>query len=314
MADSKITRIYVLRDPRDGAVRYVGKTSKSLAARYWQHTGRAANRAIDTYCARWIRGLIAAGLAPIMEQVDAAGADWSAREAFWITHYREAGARLTNLTRGGEGAPGLKMTAEQRAAIKAARACPQWRALVSSKMKALWADADTKAVRSRKTKAAKSRPEVRAAMSKATLAWWAGMTSEQREQQARRTKAGWNPERAKAQQDRNAERWADPEWRAATIARMRAVAGTAEARQSQAARSQKLALSAEWRANLSASKRQAYAARPDPWKKAGEALKGRVFSPETIERMRIAARVREARKRAARVQYEAQECAGICAD
>lgn len=95
---------------------------------------------------------------------------------------------------------------------------------------------------------------------------------------------------------------------------MRAVAGAPEARQRQADRSQKLAGSREWRANLSEAKKKAYAERPGPWQKTGAALKGRVFSPETIEKMRLAARAREARKRAARNADGTDERAVIGAD
>lgn len=115
-----LTRIYVLKDPRDGAVRYVGKTTKTLKARLSQHKNRSSSSA-STRSGRWINSLKVAGISPLIEQIDEAFGGWAARECFWISFFRDAGANLTNLTDGGEGAPGLKMTSEQRARVKAAR-------------------------------------------------------------------------------------------------------------------------------------------------------------------------------------------------
>lgn len=293
-----LTRIYILKDPRDGAVRYVGKTTRPLYVRFWQHTGRASLRRTDTWCARWIRSLLDVGLAPVMEFVEDAAADWAAREAYWIAYYRAAGADLTNLTNGGEGAPGFRMTAAQRARVKEARADPQWREATSARVAALWADPSVKAARAAKVKATKAAPEWRSARSAAAKAEWDDPA--RRKHLAERTKAQWTPERRAAQAASNAARWADPDWRAATIERMRAKAGSADARLAQAKRSQRMAADAAWRDALSAAQKKAHQMHPERWARTGAALKGRTFSAETIEKMRGAAREREARKRAAR--------------
>ena len=232
-------RIYVLKDPRTGAIRYVGKTCKRLEVRFWQHTGRASNLAATGWCARWIRSLRGKGLLPLIEQIEVCGADWAEREAFWIAHYRAAGCRLTNLTRGGEGVAGLVMTPDQRAKVRAARQSPKWRSLISGKMRALWSDPVKKAERSAKAREARASQEFRAKASARMIERWADGAA--RQAQAERTKETWTPARSAAQTAGNNARWADPVWRAATIEKMRAAASTSEARAAQSARSRAIA-------------------------------------------------------------------------
>jgi hypothetical protein len=52
-------------------------------------------------------------------EVVPAGEDWAARERYWSGRLREEGCDLLNLTDGGEGLPGLKMSAEHAAKIAA---------------------------------------------------------------------------------------------------------------------------------------------------------------------------------------------------
>lgn len=48
------------------------------------------------------------------------GADWIESERFWIAKYRNEGARLLNLTDGGEGLAGLPMSQSHKDKIAAA--------------------------------------------------------------------------------------------------------------------------------------------------------------------------------------------------
>jgi hypothetical protein len=107
--------IYALIDPRDGAVRYIGQT-KTPKRRLSGHMGQIH----DSYKYRWIRRLKALGLRPVMEILEiATEANWSDRERYWISHYRSIGAKLTNVTSGGEGCFGRPLPLEQLARFHA---------------------------------------------------------------------------------------------------------------------------------------------------------------------------------------------------
>lgn len=110
--------IYVLRHPETKEVRYVGWTH-SLRQRLSEHIHRA-KRGYTRYSSTWIRSLLNKGLRPIIEEIDCGFGDWGECEREWIAFYKSAGARLTNLTDGGEGAPGYVPTPETRARIAAA--------------------------------------------------------------------------------------------------------------------------------------------------------------------------------------------------
>lgn len=56
--------IYALVDPRDGRVRYIGRTSQSLVERLQGHCDYAARYRSQTPLMRWLRELLAAGISP----------------------------------------------------------------------------------------------------------------------------------------------------------------------------------------------------------------------------------------------------------
>ena len=93
--------IYGLYDPRNGEIRYVGKTIRGLSRPRASH---------GNYCLNWEKQLESLGLKKeirILEEWDGVSdrTSWlNERERFWIAHHRTAGAKLTNLTNGGEGA------------------------------------------------------------------------------------------------------------------------------------------------------------------------------------------------------------------
>lgn len=118
----RMTRIYTLSDPRDGAVRYVGKTCMSLRKRLRDHIREADSGRWRSHSARWIRSLSALGLAPLMQQIDTAHGDaWVEIETYHIAKYRADGASLTNITAGGEGMMGWNPSPETRAKMSAAK-------------------------------------------------------------------------------------------------------------------------------------------------------------------------------------------------
>lgn len=99
--------IYVLCDPREsdpiGQVRYVGATRdpENRMVLHLKDSRRPKPRD------EWLRPLLKSGMRPtlkVIEQVDAAR--WQDAERRWISKYRELGARLTNVTKGGMGGIG----------------------------------------------------------------------------------------------------------------------------------------------------------------------------------------------------------------
>jgi hypothetical protein len=98
----KAVKIYVLRCPDTGEVRYVGKTVCDLEKRFSGHLND--NR--KTHRKSWIDGLRAKGKIPTIEPIEEfvdGERDWQDRERYWILFFRQKGARLLNHTDGGEG-------------------------------------------------------------------------------------------------------------------------------------------------------------------------------------------------------------------
>lgn len=107
--------IYGLYDPRDGALRYVGKSNKPRL-RYWMHMDESGG----THKNRWIASLVRAGHRPelrILEEI-APSDDWQDRERWWIQAARESGDDLTNHESGGLG--NKRHAPETRAKMSAA--------------------------------------------------------------------------------------------------------------------------------------------------------------------------------------------------
>ncbi len=112
--------IYVLIDPRTKEVRYVGVTTRKLNWRLNEHISRA-QKGGKLYRDNWIRQVLADGHRPKLLPLETVGTDWVQAEQYWISFYREAGARLTNLSAGGEGSTGYVPTPELRAKWSAMR-------------------------------------------------------------------------------------------------------------------------------------------------------------------------------------------------
>lgn len=94
--------IYALLDPRSQEVRYVGKATHPRRRLSHHLSPRALN--LRTLRSSWLKQLLALGLRPELEILEVVPAgEWVAAERRWIAHYRGLGARLTNMTDGGEG-------------------------------------------------------------------------------------------------------------------------------------------------------------------------------------------------------------------
>lgn len=116
----QVAFIYALADPRDHAIRYVGKADDP-PARLKSHLYPSAMTR-DTPKNRWLRKLLVKGLRPelvVLEEVPAE--EWEAAEQEWIAKMRAAapgGRRLLNGTAGGDGFNGVSREAIERGAAK----------------------------------------------------------------------------------------------------------------------------------------------------------------------------------------------------
>jgi len=99
--------IYLLRHPLSRQVRYIGKSQYLPGRRLTAHI-QDAKRGSTRPIANWIRGIIRHKLRPTIETIEIVplGNDWGSRERYWISAYRARGAKLLNLTDGGEGLAG----------------------------------------------------------------------------------------------------------------------------------------------------------------------------------------------------------------
>jgi hypothetical protein len=94
--------VYALRDPITLEIRYIGVTKNSLKRRLSGHMW-AARTGVRNHTTHWIKTLQTSPLIEALEENCR-----RKREVFWIRRYRSLGARLTNLTAGGEGTSELK--------------------------------------------------------------------------------------------------------------------------------------------------------------------------------------------------------------
>ena len=113
-----LVSIYALIDPRDNSVRYVGKTTMTLAGRLSAHVSDCHKR--NNHRSNWIKLLLRLGVRPVIELIEEVPADvWEDRERYWIAHFIESGSALTNSTTGGE--KGAEASQEVRAKMAAAK-------------------------------------------------------------------------------------------------------------------------------------------------------------------------------------------------
>lgn len=114
--------IYGLKDPRTGAIRYVGK-SKVGMKRPLSHRVRCRDIRNKTHIANWVRELQALGLDYEIVVLEYLPNDTAFREAEprWIAKLRAEGCDLTNATIGGEGVIGRRHTEESKKKMSLAR-------------------------------------------------------------------------------------------------------------------------------------------------------------------------------------------------
>lgn len=111
--------VYALCEPDTGAVRYVGKSSSGLR-RPRDHGRSSVLSRNRTYLTNWIKSLHARGdnyLVQVLE-THQSNLTLSDAERRWIAYGRANGWRLTNLTDGGDGAPGFNPSPETREKLR----------------------------------------------------------------------------------------------------------------------------------------------------------------------------------------------------
>ncbi|MDP2410356.1 MAG: NUMOD3 domain-containing DNA-binding protein [Pseudolabrys sp.] len=109
--------IYSLSDPRDGQVRYIGKT-EMLSVRLRLHIWEAGRN--DSLKSIWIREIVAAGLSSEVRELERVPVedDWAEAEKRQIALARNAGAVLLNGTSGGQGVPDTARGEKWRQALR----------------------------------------------------------------------------------------------------------------------------------------------------------------------------------------------------
>ena len=95
------TYIYILIDPRNNDIRYVGKSDNPLV-RLNEHIRKSENKI--TYKNNWIRSLIKNGVKPKLNIIDEVPLEeWGFWEQYWIEQFKMWGFKLTNIANGGVG-------------------------------------------------------------------------------------------------------------------------------------------------------------------------------------------------------------------
>jgi len=210
--------VYGLYDSGDRDVcRYVGAASK--LSRPLAHEREARTRC-NTYRYKWIRKVVAEGRR-IEWRVLESCSDWPTTleaEVRIIQEMRAAGARLTNVTDGGQGGfnPSPEVRAKRAAGIRAALATPESKAKRSASARAAWARPGERERRVGIERLALSRPEVRARKSASAKKWTS--EPEARARLSEQQRAAWaRPEGAKRREAAKAV-MARPEVRAKMLA------------------------------------------------------------------------------------------------
>lgn len=194
-------RIYGLYDPRTDVCRYVGKTKVKLLERLKGHIRDAKRRKHSVRRFSWVLSLLAANTSPEIRELELVTEEtWRDVEKQWIAKFRAAGVDLVNTTDGGDGASGMRHSAETRARISAssrlAQASPEVRAERGEILRKKYAD-----------------PEMRRKMS--ALGKVSHNTAEYKAKASALFKEIWNRPEKRAQRSAALKgRILSPEWRA----------------------------------------------------------------------------------------------------
>jgi hypothetical protein len=125
------TKIYILIDPRDNQIRYLGKTTQQISKRYNTHISTKGT----SKKANWIKTLKEQNLKPLIKVIDTVTNDWEFWEEYWISNLKLLGFDLLNQTLGGEGQSGYSPSEETRKkwsiAFTGRKMSKEWRERIS---------------------------------------------------------------------------------------------------------------------------------------------------------------------------------------
>lgn len=127
--------IYVLADPRNRCLRYVGKTKKTISERLDGRVNsvRFGAPARRTHLWTWLNSLRERGMKPIIEILELVeNCRLNEREIYWIARMRALPADLVNTANGGDGGS-LNLNKDER---------KQWIERLSITRKRWWKNAD----------------------------------------------------------------------------------------------------------------------------------------------------------------------------
>ena len=107
--------VYGLYDPRDGALRYIGQTTRPVKVRVQAHLTSHSLKE-SRHVTRWLRILMDLDLKPNVRQLGEACSreELDQLEVRLIREAREEGASLTNIVEGGAGRSGYKVSPETK--------------------------------------------------------------------------------------------------------------------------------------------------------------------------------------------------------
>lgn len=102
----KIYNFYVLSASSDQEnIRYVGVTTRTVEQRFYGHKYCAMHedkRGLPVH--KWMYSHYSKGETIIVKQIDSCSEfEWQDREKYWISHYRDLGFQLLNISEGGNG-------------------------------------------------------------------------------------------------------------------------------------------------------------------------------------------------------------------
>lgn len=138
--------VYGLVDPRDGELRYVGKSSRGEKRPQWHRTARG--RLGRTHRARWLRLLFTTtGRSPCIAILRECASEFEAlqQEVILIEMFRALGYALTNETVGGDGTSGRIMPPDEVERMRHRKYTPEQCAAASERAKGRKASPETRA-------------------------------------------------------------------------------------------------------------------------------------------------------------------------
>jgi len=103
--------IYVLIDPRNSQIRYVGKSIRPKD----RLTNHCNDHSKNHRC-YWIQELLSLGMMPKQQTIEIVppNISWQEREIYWISYYKRCSANLVNCTDGGDGVLNLSGESKER--------------------------------------------------------------------------------------------------------------------------------------------------------------------------------------------------------